>query len=159
MICGLSYGQSIMKDGKVMETLPRDFFEDWDTDEEKTPSFFYRVESHDDAHRIFRGEFKEGDEPLPKLIYRNPEDKDEMAWFVPIEKGESSVVLIVYFHKIPDKMKFDLVRMYIVWKEGGTVALVPPRIFPNPEVTIDDFAFYMINDAGEWLAITKGQIK
>jgi len=159
MICGLSYGQSIMKDGEVMETLPRDFFEDWDLDEEESTSFFYRAESHDDAHRIFRGEFKAGDEPLHKQISRNPKDKNEMVWFVPIEKHKNSVVLIVYFHKVSGEMKFDLVRMYIVWKEGGAIALVPSQIFPNPEGTIDDFAIYMINNIGEWLTFTKGQIR
>jgi len=162
IMCSFSFGQSIVKDGEVgevMETLPQDFFKNWDVDEEETPSFFYRVESSDDVHRIFEGEFETSDEPLPKLIYRNPEDKNEMAWFVPIKKHKDSVVLVVYFHKVPDEIKFDLVRMYIAWEKEEEMILIPPQIFPNPEVTIDDFAIYMINNIGTWLTVTKGQIQ
>lgn len=159
IMCGMSYGQSIVKDGEVMETLPQDFFKSWDVDEEETSSFFYRVESSDDVHRIFRGDFKEGDEPLPKLVSSNPKDRKELIWFVPIRKHKDIAVIIIYFHKVPDSMKFDLVRMYIAWQSGTEMKMVPPQVFPNPEATIDDFAIYMINNIGTRLAMIKGQIQ
>ena len=159
MMCGLSYGQSIMKDGEVMEVLPQNFFVNWDLKEEESNSFIYRVESSDDVHRIFRGDFKEGDEPLPKLVSSNPKDRKELIWFIPIRKHKDIAVIIIYFHKVPDSVKFDLVRMYIAWQSGTEMKMVPPQVFPNPEATIDDFAIYMINNIGTRLAMIKGQIQ
>ncbi len=63
--------------GDPDKKLPYGFYGTWESDNETRASAFYIADDNENFHRLLNGDIQKGDEPLYKVHYVNPNDKNE----------------------------------------------------------------------------------
>ena len=113
--------------GDPEKKLPWDFFVSWEFAAEFRASAFYAADNNNDFHRLLRGEFRPGDEPLQKISLVNPKDKNETVDIIFV-KEDKSLILAQYYYR----WEGGLITYFYCFNINRDLVwyLVPLELFP-----------------------------